>query len=139
MKKGLSFLLLLVILSAVKAQSTNGTIKGRLYYDLANRRTKTGADLPIYLIPNTTVNAAVIRDASAYSPACNEIMLRRSRGYKVAISDKSGVYYFTNITAGRYLVKICTYYGGYYSFTIRSNFTGTINLPDYEVDPPIRN
>ena len=73
-----------------------------------------------------------------YDANCNEQLLRSAVNYKETITDKEGYYFFPNIGARKYLVKICTYYGGYYSFTIKSNFTGTYNLPDFEADPPIR-
>ena len=134
----LSIVLLQFILAATAQRTATGIIRGKLYYDLGSKKSKTGADLKIYLIPKITANATVVKNASAYTASCDEKMLSSAKNYKVAISDKGGYYYFTNVTQGVYLIKICTYYGGYYSFTIKTNFRGTINLPDFEVDPPVR-
>ncbi len=134
----LSIVLLQFILAATAQRTATGIIRGKLYYDLGSKKSKTGTDLKIYLIPKIAANATVVKNASAYTASCDEKMLSSAKNYKVAISDKGGYYYFTNVTQGVYLIKICTYYGGYYSFTIKTNFRGTINLPDFEVDPPVR-
>ncbi|WP_462249244.1 hypothetical protein [Ferruginibacter sp.] len=134
----LSIAVLFFFLAAAAQKSATGIIRGKLYYDLGSKKSKTGADLRIYLIPKTAANTSVVKNASAYTASCDEKMLCSAKNYKVTISDKGGYYYFTNVTQGIYLIKICTYYGGYYSFTIKTNFKGTINLPDFEVDPPVR-
>jgi hypothetical protein len=131
-------MVLFFILAAAAQQAPTGIIKGKLYYDLGNKKTKMGADLKIYLVPKTSPNASIVKSASTYTASCNEQMLQSAKNYKVAVSDKGGYYYFTNVTQGSYLIKICTYYGGFYSFTIKSSFRGTVNLPDFEVDPPVK-
>jgi hypothetical protein len=122
----------------LQAQNSAGNLKGKIYYDLGHNKSKAAASLIVYLIPNITENSRIIRESSGYETHCNEPLLKTAKNYKVAITDKDGYYFFTNTPAGKYLLKICTYYGGFYSFTIRSNFTGTYNLPDFEADPPIR-
>jgi len=133
------FLIAAILLTGyVKAQSQGGNLKGKVFYDLGHNRSKAGANLKLYLIPNTAENSRIIRLSSSYETHCNEALFKTARNFQIAITDKDGYYFFTNILAGKYLVKICTYYGGYYTFTIKSNFTGTSNLPDFEADPPIR-
>ena len=114
------------------------TVKGKIYYDLGNSKRKMGSGLVIYLIPNNSSNASIVRTISRYEASCNERLIKTARNYKVAVTDKAGYYFFNNITLGSYLLKVCTYYGGYYRFTIRAGFTGTLSLPDFEADPPIR-
>jgi hypothetical protein len=130
---------LFLVAGAVRAQSVGGSLKGKLYYDLGNKNSKIAAGLKVWLIPNIAQNSKIITKSATYEASCSESTLRSAVNYKVAITDKDGYYFFPNVTTGKYLLKICAYYGGYYSFTIKSNFTGTYNLPDFEADPPIRN
>jgi hypothetical protein len=114
------------------------TVKGNLYYDLGNYKKKNASGLTIYLIPVIEGNDKIIKGASRYEATCNEESIKRAKGYKITISDKEGNFFLNNISKGKYLVKICSYYGGYYLINIKSNFTGTVSLPRFEADPPVK-
>lgn len=133
-KKILLFLLLTIVTEDLLSQ----TIKGKLYYDLGNRKSKSAADLIVYLIPNNRENQRIIGAASQYEVACKEENIKSAKGYRITVTDKEGNFFFNNINKGRYLIKICTYYGGYYNINIKANFKGTISLPRFEADPPIK-
>ena len=57
-----------------------------------------------------------------------------AKGKKMA-RFKDGVYKFYDVQPGKYLVKICTYYGGYYSLTKSAPGNQEVK---YEASPPIR-
>jgi cell division protein YceG involved in septum cleavage len=134
MKKLLLLITTVIFLNTGYSQA----VKGKIYYDLGYSKKKIGSGLVIYLIPNNTQNASIVSSISRDKVSCNEKLIKTARNYKVAITDKAGYYFFNNITPGAYLLKICTYYGGYYQFTIKTSFTGTLSLPDFEADPSIK-
>ena len=92
----------------------------------------------VYLLPNTPPNQKIIKSSSRYELFCSEETLKTARGYRVTTSDANGEFFFNNISTGKYLIKICTYYGGYYNINIKTAFKGTVTLPAFEADPPIR-
>jgi uncharacterized protein (DUF2141 family) len=126
------------VLAFIFNNSHAQTIKGKIYYDVGGSKRKTGIGLTVYLIPNNTQNAAIVSRNAKWEGSCNEVSLKSARSYKVTTTDKEGYYYFNNIPAGSYLVKVCKYYGGYYKFRVRTAFTGTLSLPDLEADPPVK-
>ena len=134
MKKSFLLLSAMIWLSMGYSQ----TVKGKLFYDLGNSKRKAAAGLVVYLLSNNTQTAPVIKAISKYETTCDEKKIKSDRNYKVASTDKEGYFFFNNIKKGSYLLKICTYYGGYYKFTIKADFKGTLSLPDYEADPPIK-
>lgn len=114
------------------------SVKGRIYNDLGSKRKKNAAGMVVYLVPSTAENSRIVRSISAYEAACPDRLIKTAKNYQVAVTDKDGYYFFANIKPGGYLVKVCTYMGGFYSFHIRSAFKGTIALPDFEADPPVK-
>jgi hypothetical protein len=133
-KLSLLFSILLLSCSMVLSQS----VKGRIYNDLGSKRKKNSAGLVVYLVPSTAENSRIVRSISTYEAACPDRLIKTAKNYQVAITDKDGYYFFANIKPGGYLVKVCTHMGGFYSFHIRSAFKGTIALPDFEADPPVK-
>ena len=72
----------------------------------------------IYLIPFNNANIQVIKKARAYDFLnFNEPDLQKAAGSKRA-SYCNGTYYFSNVTPGKYLVKVCTLYGAFKEFNI---------------------
>lgn len=71
-------------------------------------------NLSIYLIPDSDGNQKVIRDNKEYELFCNENRLRKIKGVKMAVYyKKEKNYFFNNVPEGKYLIKICSYYGNY--------------------------
>lgn len=132
------YLLCFVMMAGIAWPARAQTLKGNVYYDLGKARTKPAAGLIVYLIPDEAENSRIIKEYSTYTTSYDEDALKKAKGYKKAISNSDGSFYFTNISQGRYFFKVCTYYGGYYSVNIKSPFKGTIALPKFEADPPIR-
>lgn len=72
----------------------------------------------IYLIPYNDSNMPIIKKARTYDYFnFNEPELQKAKGSKLG-EYCDGTYYFSNVTPGRYLVKVCTLYGSYKEFKI---------------------
>lgn len=139
MKKLIALMLVVFATIQLYSQSASGgNLKGKLYYEISGGKRKVAAGLEVYLIPKTTENTDQVRLASRYGASCDEKNLKSAKNYKVAISDKEGYYFFSNVKANKYLIKVCTYRGGFYSFRVKTNFTKTIQLPDFKANSPIR-
>jgi hypothetical protein len=67
----------------------------------------------ILLIPDIPANKAIIKKAKVYDINCNSINTAKVTGLKTA-TYYNGNFYFPNVDKGNYLIKICSYYGGYY-------------------------
>ena len=67
----------------------------------------------ILLIPDIQANKAIIRKAKIYDINCNSVNKAKVKGLKTA-TYYNGNFYFPNVDKGNYLIKICSYYGGYY-------------------------
>ncbi|MGE5106546.1 MAG: hypothetical protein ACM3H8_03315 [Sphingobacteriales bacterium] len=113
---------------------TNYNLKLNLYYGSSKNRTKAPGNLTLYLIPYNSNNRKIIADAKLYEIRCDEYNLTKATGYKLARYYK-GAYVFSSVAPGKYLVKICTYYGGYYTYT--KNSSGTEEF-EWDASPPIR-
>jgi len=118
------------------AADTN-SLKLDLRYSLPkNNPAKVAANLRIYLIPMTPENKAIIRQAKRYEIYCNEMNLDAAKGKQVA-RYLNGTYTFFNVPAGQqeYFVKICDYYGGFY--TLKKSKAGN-QIVRLDAAPPIR-
>ena len=80
---------------------------------------KQPAEMPItetesiLLIPDIPANRAIIKKAKAYDINCNSVNKAKVTGLKTA-TYYNGDFYFADVPKGDYLIKICSYYGGYY-------------------------
>lgn len=113
---------------------TNYNLKLNLYYGSSKNRTKAPGNLTIYLIPYNKANKRIIADAKLYEIRCDEYNLTKAVGYKMARYYK-GSYVFASVSPGKYLVKICTYYGGFYTY---NKTTGNTEEFVWDASPPIR-
>ena len=116
-------------------ESDSNSLKLNLYYGSTKKdRVEVPGNLKIYIIPYSSANKAIIRDAKVYEINCDQNNLNKAVGYRIA-KYKNGHYIFPNLPAGKYLIKICTYYGGYYNYTKKSTGNPTLN---WNASPPIR-
>jgi hypothetical protein len=118
-------------------KNITGTISmtGRLYYqDEGNRQLKP-SNIPVYLISKAS-NRRIVKNASVYEINCYEKELKSAKASFKTVTDANGNYTFRNVPAGDYLLKICTYYGGFYTVKITdSKKTLHLNL---NASPPVR-
>lgn len=118
-----------------KVFDTTNSLKLKLYYsNKYNVKTNPPDNLTIYLIPYSDKNSKVIKDAKVYEINCDETNLKKAEMRKTAIFS-NGYYYFPDVDAGKYLIKICTYYGGFYTYNKQSAGMETLN---WDASPPIR-
>jgi hypothetical protein len=89
-------------------------------------------NLRIYLIPDSSSNKQIIRNAKTYEMYCDEMNLDKAKGKKIA-RYRNGTYKFYDVPPGKYFVKICTYYGGFYTFTKAAHGNVRVN---WEASPP---
>ncbi|RYZ30547.1 MAG: ATP-binding protein [Chitinophagaceae bacterium] len=104
------------------------------YGPTQNAKTPVQRNLKIYLIPDNAANKNVIRKARVYEMYCDEMNLGNAKGEKVA-RYKGGVYKFYDVPPGKYFVKICAYYGGFYSFT---KSPGKNDKLKFDASPPVQ-
>lgn len=88
--------------------------------------------LRLYLIPDIPSNKRMIHNAKTYEMYCDEMNLEKAAGRKIA-RFRNGTYKFYDVPPGKYLVKICTYYGGFYTFTKAAAGNVTVS---WEASPP---
>lgn len=108
------------------------SLKLNLHY--GSSKTKAPDNLRIYLIPYNNPNKKIISNAEVYEVGCDVLNLNKAKGKKIA-KYKDGTYLFYDVTPGKYFIKICAYYGGYYTYTKKSTGNVTVN---FEASPPIR-
>lgn len=114
---------------------TNFNVKLKLYYGSSRKsRVEAPGNLSIFLIPDVPANRSIIRQAKLYEIYCDENKLQKANGFQTA-TYHNGHYGFNQLPAGKYFVKICTYYGGYYSFTKKSDGVEEI---EWDAAPPIK-
>lgn len=75
--------------------------------DLDTKGIPLSENITIYLIPYSKR----VKKLMMYEASCDESIIHKN-DYKIAKQYK-GVYYFNSVPPGKYLVKICTYYGNY--------------------------
>ena len=114
---------------------TTNSLRVKLYYGSKyNKKINPPDNLTIYLIPYTQNNTRIIKNAKVYEINCDESDIKKAIAYKTAVF-MNGFYYFPDVNSGKYLIKICTYYGGFYNYTKRSSGMETLN---WDASPPIR-
>lgn len=102
-----------------------------LIVDSKRSTIKSPKNLNIYLLPANDMKA--IKEFIGYEINCNESAMEKIPNYKVAKYYK-GIYFFKNVPPGKYLIKVCYYYGNYKIFTKVSG-QQTLTL---EIAPPIQ-
>lgn len=106
------------------------SLKLNLHYELSKN---IPHNLLIYLIPNNSANAKIIRNARVYEIGC-DVNIGTAKGKKIA-KYKDGLYVFYDVNPGKYFIKVCSYYGGFRDYTKQSDGNVTI---DFDASPPIR-
>ncbi len=106
------------------------SLKLNLHYDLSNT---TPHNLLIYLIPDNPSNAKIIRKSKVYEVGC-DINISKAKGKNIA-KYKDGLYIFYDVAPGTYFIKVCSYYGGFETYTKQSSGNVTIK---FDASPPIR-
>jgi hypothetical protein len=91
-------------------------------------------NLTVYLIPDIPANKRIIKSASVFEIRTNEPLLKTATGYQVA-QYCSGRYLFHHVPKGKYLIKVCTYYGGYKIYDKKVPGSDVVIV---EIAPPIR-
>ena len=91
-------------------------------------------NLKIYLIPDSSYNKKIIREAMLYEIRCNENIGNATNIQTAIFRNKK--YSFPNVSPGRYFIKICSYYGGYYFVTKKG--IGNETTSKLDLSPPIR-
>lgn len=109
------------------AAADTNSLRLNLYYNDPKKAVEK--DLKVYLIPSTAANKGIISSASSYERRCDEANLDKAQGRKLA-RYVNGTYVFLDVQPGSYLVKICTYFGGYEKVTKkeRGNMTYKMNV-----------
>lgn len=105
-----------------------------LKLDLSYTKGKAPSNLKVYLIPFTSANRSIIRKAQAYEIRCDDMNLNKAEGRKLA-QYANGNYVFLNVKPGKYFIKICAYYGGFYTYEKKES--GNVRI-SREVAPPVQ-
>ncbi len=100
----------------------------------ADAKTKVPDNLRIYLIPSNTANDKIIRRAKVYEVGCDVLDLNKTKDKTIA-NYRNGMYLFYDVKPGKYFIKICAYYGGYYTYTKETTGNATVR---FNAAPPIR-
>jgi hypothetical protein len=108
------------------------SLKLNLHYGFS--KTKAPDNLKIYLIPYNNENKKIINKAELYEVGCDVLNLNKAKDNKTA-KYKEGTYSFYDVAPGKYFIKICAYYGGFYTYTKKSSGNVTVN---FDASPPIR-
>ena len=95
----------------------NANLIGKLYYQNDGNSQVKPSNIPVYLIAKAK-NRQLVRDISVYEINCYEKELNAAEASFKTVTDANGNYAFRNIPEGEYLLKICTYYGGFYTVRI---------------------
>lgn len=106
-----------------------------LYYSSPKNK-KVPGNLKIYLIPDSSYNKKIIREAMLYEIRCDELHLDNAQGKTQIATFNNKIYSFHNVAPGKYFIKICAYYGGYYLITKKT--IGNVTTRPLDLSPPIR-
>jgi len=113
----------------------NVNLLGKLYYQNEGNSQVKPSNIPIYLIAKNK-NRRIINNASIYEINCYEKELNGAKASFKTVTDANGNYTFRNIPEGEYLLKICTYYGGFY--TVRITDSKKRLERNFDASPPVR-
>ena len=113
----------------------NANLIGKLYYQNEGNSQVKPSNIPVYLIAKAR-NRQLVRDISVYEINCYEKKLNAAEASFKTVTDANGKYEFHNIPEGEYLLKICTYYGGFY--TVRITDPKKRVEKNFNASPPVR-
>lgn len=113
----------------------NVSIRGKLFYYQQINDSVKPSNVTMYLIPQKG-NLRVVKNASVYEITCYEKELNEAQGRFRTTTDNDGNYVFRNVPNGEYLLKICTYYGGFY--TVKVSDSKKPMEKDFPASPSIR-
>jgi hypothetical protein len=113
----------------------NVNLLGKLYYQNEGNSRVKPSNIPIYLIAKNK-NRRIINNASVYEINCYDKELNGAKASFKTVTDANGNYAFRNIPEGEYLLKICTYYGGFY--TVRITDSKKRLERNFDASPPVR-
>jgi len=112
----------------------NVNLIGKIYYQNEGNSQAKPSNVPMYLI-SKKMNRQLAKYNSVYEINCYEKDLTGKKGIYKTVTDANGNYAFRNIPEGDYLLKICTYYGGFYTVTI-ADLTKRIER-NFNASPPV--
>lgn len=113
----------------------NVNLLGKLYYQNDGISQVKPANIPLYLIAKNK-NRRIINNASVYEISCYDKELNGAKASFKTVTDANGNYAFRNIPEGEYLLKICTYYGGFYNIKITDSKKRLER--NFDASPPVR-
>ena len=113
----------------------NANLMGKLYYQNEGNSQVKPSNIPVYLIAKAR-NKQLVRAISVYEINCYEKELNAAEASFKTVTDANGNYAFRNIPEGEYLLKICTYYGGFY--TVRITDPKKRVEKNFNASPPVR-
>ena len=122
-----------IIRDTVKVQEClNNTLTGHLYNSFSKDKGAI-SHIRIYFIPFKSQNRKIIRESSYFEIATNEEKLKNAQQSASVITDNEGNFSIKDLPPGKYLAKICTFYGGYYIFKKKAN---TNEIVEWNSSPP---
>ena len=113
----------------------NANLIGKLYYQTEGTSQVKPSNIPVYLIAKAR-NRQLVKNISVYEINCYEKELNAAKASFKTLTDANGNYVFRNIPEGEYLLKICTYYGGFY--TVRITDPKKRLEKNFNASPPVR-
>ncbi|HMC98741.1 MAG TPA: hypothetical protein VKH37_01265, partial [Ferruginibacter sp.] len=117
--------------SITETKPDNNALILNLSFGRANSvASKVPGDMTIYLIP-AKGNGRIIRESSLYEIHCDEPSIKKASGVRTA-NFYNGNYFFNSVPKGRYLVKICSYYGNF-QMVSKDDGVKTVSM---QVSPP---
>ncbi|MEO8403493.1 MAG: hypothetical protein ABI480_02820 [Chitinophagaceae bacterium] len=128
-RKVVGAITVLLIMLLVNSQLNGQMIKGRL---TSWHKTDTGnlvKGLKVIIVPRTPTNEKIVDNNFFWGDDQQQLNNMKAM---VAFTDEEGYYYFSGVTTGRYILKVCYAYGMMYKFKIPdSNYKAMLikNLP----------
>ena len=122
-------------IDSLKREMGDVSINGNLYYDKHGENLVKPANITLYLIPKKN-NRKIVRNASIYEISCYEKELKEANGRIITKTDNNGNFVFRKLIPNEeYLLKICTYYGGFYTVKVGDKKPLELSL---NASPPVR-
>lgn len=112
----------------------NVNLLGKIFYQDEGNSLVKPSSVPLYLISKKT-QRQLAKYNSVFEINCYEKDLNGKKGVYKTTTDANGNYAFRNIPGGEYLLKICTYYGGFY--TVKIDPAKRLER-NFNASPPVR-